>query len=88
MNNERKISGLSELQHVLITLLAKSNVEGDALIGTVLILKEYATVEETEEWVLWLYHEKPTPEEVNEELIRFVKMKQERGEMPTIELEK
>ena len=69
-------------------LVAKSNVEGDALIGTFLILKEYATIQDQEDWIYWLSQENPTPKEVNEALIRFVKMKQERGEMPTVEVEK
>jgi len=63
-------SVLTELQRALSDLLIMQGVQEDALIGTMLLLKD--SIPDQEEMILYLWHKKPTPEEINEKLIEIV----------------
>lgn len=64
-------SRLSELQKHFLNLLAQLGVEGDALAGTFLLMKDDTVG--MEEMLLWMYDNHPTPTEINESLIRYAK---------------
>lgn len=68
---EANTSLLSPLQKALIELLVKSGVVGDELVGTMLMLKD--SVQEQEEMLLYLWDNKPTPEQVIYKLELMVK---------------
>lgn len=61
------ISRLSKEQKALLLLLKRSNVEEDALIGTFLLLKD--NQELMDEMILFIWDNKPTPEQINNLLI-------------------
>ncbi|MBR3432357.1 MAG: hypothetical protein IKH05_02280 [Bacteroidaceae bacterium] len=69
-NMNVKTSCLSELQNALADLLIMSGVEEDALVGTMLLLKD--SVKEQEEILLYLWDNKPTPEEIDKKLVEMV----------------
>jgi hypothetical protein len=64
------ISRLSKEQKTLLLLLKKSNVGEDALIGTFLLLKD--NQELMEEMILFIWDNKPSPEEINDLLIKMM----------------
>ena len=64
------ISRLSKEQKILLLLLKKSNVGEDALIGTFLLLKD--NQELMEEMILFIWDNKPSPEEINDLLIKMM----------------
>lgn len=68
MNKKKTV--LTELQRALSDLLIMQGVQGNALIGTMLLLKDY--IPDQEEMILYLWHNNPTPEEINEKLIEIV----------------
>jgi hypothetical protein len=65
-----KKSVLTELQRVLSDLLIMQGVQGNALIGTMLLLKD--SIPDQEEMILYMWYNNPTPEEINEKLIEIV----------------
>ena len=65
-----KKSVLTELQRALSDLLIMQGVQGNALIGTMLLLKD--SIPDQEEMILYLWYNNPTPEEINEKLIEIV----------------
>ena len=66
-----KTSLLSPLQNALIELLVRSGVEGDELVGTILVLKD--SIPEQEEMLLYLWDNKPNPTQVYHKLVAMVK---------------
>ena len=66
-----KDSCLSDLQEALLELLMMCKVEEDELVGTMLVLKD--SVPEQEEMLLYLWDNKPTPEQVIYKLELMVK---------------
>jgi hypothetical protein len=68
MNKKKYV--LTELQRALSDLLIMQGVQGNALVGTMLLLKE--SVPDQEEMILYLWYNNPTPEEINEKLIEIV----------------
>ena len=72
----KKTSLLSPLQKALLELLVRCNVEGDQLVGTMLMLKD--SIPEQEEMLLYLWDNKPTPEEVDKKLVEIVKRRAKR----------
>ena len=72
MKTERKGSyPFTKTQRVLLQLLRNSGVGEDALVGTFLLLKD--SEEEMEEMCLYLYDNKPLPEEITNYLIAMVR---------------
>jgi len=65
-----KKSILSELQHALCDLLIMQGVSENALVGTMLMLKD--SIPDQEEMLLYLWYEKPTPEEIDKKLVEIV----------------
>lgn len=65
-----KSSKLTPLQSALVELLITAGVEEDALVGNMLVLKD--SVEEQEEMLLYIWNNKPTPEEINKKLVEIV----------------
>lgn len=65
-----KKSILSELQHALCDLLIMQGVSENALVGTMLMLKD--SIPDQEEMLLYLLYEKPTPEEIDKKLVEIV----------------
>ncbi len=65
-----KKSVLTELQRALSDLLIMQGVQGNALIGTMLLLKD--SIPDQEEMILYMWYNNPTPEEINEKLIEIV----------------
>ena len=63
-------SSLSETGKVLYLLLIDSKVEEDALVGTMLLLKD--NEREMEDMVLYIWENKPTPEQIDEHLVEIV----------------
>lgn len=63
-------SYLSKTQKILFVLLVQSGVEEDALVGTMLLLKD--SIEEQEEMLLYLWDNKPTPEEIDKKLVEII----------------
>jgi len=68
------LSKLSELQKHFLNLSAQLGVEGDALAGTFLLMKD--DVQGMEEMLLWMYDCHPDRDEINRELIRRVKARE------------
>ncbi len=68
MNKKKYV--LTELQRALSDLLIMQGVQGNALVGTMLLLKE--SVPDQEEMILYIWHNRPSPEEINEKLIEIV----------------
>ena len=72
VKTERKGSyPFTKTQRVLLQLLRNSGVGEDALVGTFLLLKD--SEEEMEEMCLYLYDNKPLPEEITNYLIAMVR---------------
>ena len=69
---------LSKTQKMLYVLLAKCEVGEDALVGTMLVLKD--SVEEQEEMLLYLWDNKPTPEEIDKKLVEMVLRRNSKAE--------
>ena len=67
---QTKTSLLSPLQRALLELLVKSKVEEDALVGTMLLLKD--NEREMEDMLLYIWENKPTPEQIDEHLVEIV----------------
>ena len=65
-----KVSCLSELQRALVDLLIMLGVEEDARVGTMLMLKD--SIPDQEEMLLYLWDNKPTPEQVHKKLVEIV----------------
>lgn len=65
-----KKSFLTELQQALSDLLIMQGVQENALIGTMLLLKD--SIHDQEELLLYLWYNNPTPVEINEKLIEIV----------------
>ena len=63
-------SSLSEEQKVLTLLLKESSVEEDALIGTMLLLKDNQKL--MDEMILYIWYENPSPKQINDRLITMV----------------
>lgn len=61
---------LTELEYALFKLLIMQGVPEDALVGTMLLLKD--SIPDQEEMILYLWYNNPTPEEINEKLIEIV----------------
>ena len=61
---------LTELQKHFLNLLLELGVEGDALAGTFLLMKD--DIEGMEEMLVWMYDFHPSREEIDKELIRRV----------------
>ena len=66
---------LSKVQKMLLVLLTKLGVGEDALVGTMLVLKD--SVPEQEEMLLYLWDNKPSPEEIDKKLVEMVLRRQE-----------
>ena len=64
------ISSLSPEQKALLGLLADSDVKGNALAGTFLLLKDRQKL--MEEMILYIWDNKPTPEQINNLLIEMM----------------
>ena len=64
------ISRLSKEQKALLLLLKMSNVGEDALIGTFLLLKDNQDL--MDEMILFIWDNKPTPEQINNLLIQMM----------------
>ena len=60
----------SEEQKVLFLLLLDSGVQGDALVGNMLLLKD--TEEDMREMILYIWDNRPTPEEIDNKLVEIV----------------
>ena len=67
---EKKTSLLSPLQKALLELLVRSRVGEDALVGTMLMLKD--SIPDQEEMLLYLWDNRPTPEEIDKKLVEIV----------------
>ena len=70
-----KTSILTQLQEALADLLISSGVEEDALVGTMLVLKN--SVQEQEEMLLYIWDNKPTPDEIDKKLVDIVERRNE-----------
>lgn len=68
---EAKTSYQSQLQKVLTYLLIQSGVEEDEFVGTMLVLKD--SIPEQEEMLLYLWDNKPNPQQIFDKLISMVK---------------
>ena len=66
-------SFLSEEQKVLFLLLIESKVGEDAIVGTMLLLKD--NQELMEEMILYIWNNKPTPKQINDLLIQMMEDK-------------
>ena len=66
----QKHSCLSSLQKALLELLRLSKVRGDALVGNMLMLKD--SVQEQEEMILFIWDNRPIPEEIDKKLVEIV----------------
>lgn len=66
----KKESVLTPLQGVLADLLIMLGVEENALVGTMLLLKD--SEREMEEMLLYLWGNRPTPEEIDKKLVEIV----------------
>ena len=75
MSTQNETYNLSELDKALIDLLGRSGIDEDSMVGTMLLLIRRATEEEKEDWALWLYDSHPTPKEITERLINWVRDK-------------
>ena len=64
------ISRLSKEQKALLLLLKRSNVGENALIGTFLLLKDNQDL--MDEMILFIWDNKPTPEQINNLLIQMM----------------
>lgn len=62
---EEKKTLLSPLQKALLELLVRQGVVEDALVGTMLLLKESIPMQE--EMLLYIWDNKPTPEQIDEQ---------------------
>ena len=60
----------SEEQKALYLLLLESGVQGDALIGNMLLLKD--TIEDMDEMILYIWDNRPTPEEIDKKMVEIV----------------
>ena len=67
---ESVLSKLSPEQKALLGLLADSDVKGNALAGTFLLLKDRQEL--MEEMILYIWDNKPTPEQINDLLIEMM----------------
>ena len=67
---EKKNSVLTPLQATLVDLLIMLGVSGDALVGTMLILKDSVPMQE--EMLLWLWDNRPSPDEIEKKLVDMV----------------
>ena len=67
---EKKNSVLTPLQATLVDLLIMLGVSGDALVGTMLILKDSVPMQE--EMLLWLWDNRPSPDEIDKKLVDMV----------------
>ena len=59
-----------QLTKLFVYLLIMSGVEEDALVGTMLLLKD--SVKEQEDMLLYLWDNKPTPEQIDKKLVEMV----------------
>ena len=75
MSTQNETYNLSELDKALIDLLKRSGVDEDGMVGTMLLLIRCAKEEEKEDWALWLYDNHPTPKQITEKLINWVRDK-------------
>ena len=64
-------SSLSEEQKLLLLLLKESGVEEDALVGTMLLLKD--NQQEMDDMILYIWDYDPTPEQIDEHLVEIIK---------------
>lgn len=64
----------AKLQRVLAALLCDLNVSREALAGIMLILKY--DVQRQKKWILWLYHNHPTEDEIMARLIKETEARQ------------
>lgn len=60
----------SEEEKVLYLLLLESDVDNDALIGNMLLLKN--TIEDMSEMIKYIWDNRPTPEEIDRKLVEIV----------------
>ena len=67
---DTKKTVFTELQRALLELLIMQDVQGDALVGTMLLLKD--SIPDQEEMILYIWHNRPSPVEINEKLIEIV----------------
>ena len=63
-------SSLSKEQKILLVLLKQSGVEEDALVGTMLLLKD--SQQEMDDMILYIWDNEPTPEQIDEHLEQIV----------------
>jgi len=68
MNTKKTV--FTELQRALFELLIMQGVQEDALVGTMLLLKD--SIPDQEEMILYIWYNRPSPEEINEKLIEIV----------------
>ena len=66
----KRKSVLTPLQKTLVDLLIMLGVDEDALVGTMLVLKD--SVREQEEMLLYLWDNRPTPDEIDKKLVEMV----------------
>lgn len=66
-----QLSYLSDEQKVLYLLLIESGVAEDELVGTMLLLKD--SEEDRGEMILYLWDERPNPQQVFDKLVEIVK---------------
>ena len=66
-----QLSYLSDEQKVLYLLLIESGVAEDELVGTMLLLKD--SKEDRGEMILYLWDERPNPQQVFDKLVEIVK---------------
>lgn len=68
------ISSLSQIQLAFLSLLERSEgLTVDEFIGTFLLLKD--DVEQMEDWILWMWDEHPTGEQLQIALVEYCKQK-------------
>ena len=66
-------SSLSEEGKLLYLLLIESKVPEDQLVGTMLLLKD--TEEDMRKMILYIWHNEPTAEEINNLLVKIIKQR-------------